>query len=76
MADSRVVALYSQIVGDVNSSLANFESLKRFRLVADEWTIEAGHMTPSMKLKRREITYRYADLIAALYADEATARAE
>jgi long-chain acyl-CoA synthetase len=76
VAESRVVSLYGDIVRQVNAGLANFETLKRFRLVADEWTLEGGHLTPSMKLKRREITSRYAELIDALYADEATAHAE
>jgi long-chain acyl-CoA synthetase len=76
VADSRVLALYAEIVREVNGSLANFESLKRFRVVADEWTQETGELTPSMKLKRRVITSRYAALIAALYADEATSRGE
>jgi long-chain acyl-CoA synthetase len=76
VADSRIVALYAEIVREVNGSLANFESLKRFRVVADEWTQESGELTPSMKLKRRVITSRYAALIDALYADEATARGE
>jgi long-chain acyl-CoA synthetase len=76
VADSRVVALYAEIVREVNASLANFESLKRFHVVADEWTHETGELTPSMKLKRRVLTQRYADQIAALYEDEATARGE
>jgi len=76
VADSRVVALYSEIVREANAGLANFETVKRFRVVADEWTQESGELTPSMKLKRRAITARYAAVIAALYADEATARAE
>jgi long-chain acyl-CoA synthetase len=74
--DSRVVALYAEIVREVNGSLANFESLKRFRVVADEWSQETGELTPSMKLKRRVITERYAVLIDALYADEATSHGE
>ncbi len=76
VADSRVVALYGEIVREVNSGLANFETLKRFRVVAEEWTQESGELTPSMKLKRRVITARYAAVIDALYADEATARGE
>jgi len=76
VADSRVVALYAEIIQQVNGSLANFESLKRFRVVADEWTQESGELTPSMKLKRRAITSRYAALIDAIYEDEATARGE
>ena len=73
---SRVIALFAETVREVNGTLANFESVKRFRVVADEWTQESGELTPSMKLKRRVITSRYAALIAALYEDEATARGE
>jgi long-chain acyl-CoA synthetase len=76
VADSRVIALYGEIVREVNGGLANFESLKRFRVVADEWTQNSGELTPSMKLKRRAITARYAAVIDELYADEATARGE
>jgi long-chain acyl-CoA synthetase len=76
VAHSRVVALYGEIVREVNGTLANFETLKRFRVVADEWSQESGELTPSMKLKRRVLTEKYAGVIAELYADEATARGE
>ncbi len=76
VADSRVIALYAEIVREVNGSLANFETLKRFKVVSDEWTQESGELTPSMKLKRRVLTRQYAVEIAALYEDEATARGE
>lgn len=76
VADSRVIAHYGDIVREVNAELANFETVKRFRVVAEEWSQESGELTPSMKLKRRVITARYADVVAELYADEATARGE
>jgi long-chain acyl-CoA synthetase len=76
VADERVVALYADVVSEVNGTLANFESVKRFRIVADEWTQESGELTPSMKIKRRVLTARYAAEIDELYADEATARGE
>jgi long-chain acyl-CoA synthetase len=76
VADSRVIALYAEIVRTTNGSLANFETIKRFRLVAEEWSQDSGELTPSMKLKRRVITGRYAAVVDALYADEATARGE
>jgi long-chain acyl-CoA synthetase len=76
VADSRVVAHYGELIGEVNGSLANFETLKRFKIVPEEWAQESGELTPSMKLKRRVITERYASAIAELYADEATARGE
>ena len=76
LADSRVTALYEGLVREANRGQANFETVKRFRLVPDEWSVESGELTPSMKLKRRVIAERYAAVIAELYADEATARAE
>jgi long-chain acyl-CoA synthetase len=76
VADSRVVARYGEIVREVNGSLANFETLKRFRVVAEEWTLDSGELTSSMKLKRRVITARYAAAIDEIYGDEATSRAE
>jgi long-chain acyl-CoA synthetase len=76
VANKRVNALYKEAVRQVNTGLANFETLKRFHVVADEWTIDGGELTSSMKLKRRVVTDRYADVIAVLYADEATARGE
>jgi long-chain acyl-CoA synthetase len=76
VADSRVIALYAEIVRVVNGTLANFETLKRFRIVADEWTQDSGELTPSMKIKRRVLMARYSAVIDELYADEATARGE
>ncbi len=76
IADKRVLALFDGIVKDVNRSLANFETIKRFRLVPHDWTQESGHLTPSMKLKRRVITEQYGALVDELFSDEATARAE
>ena len=73
IADARVVARYQGIIDTVNESLANFETIKRFHLVPDEWTLDSGELTPSLKLKRRVIAQKYAPEIAALYADEAVA---
>jgi hypothetical protein len=53
-------ALYGEIVAQVNGTLANFETMKRFRVVPDEWLLETGELTPSLKLKRRVITEKYA----------------
>jgi long-chain acyl-CoA synthetase len=76
VAHPRVIAHYDGIIREVNGTLANFETLKRFRVVAEEWTQESGELTPSMKLKRRVLTSRYASVIDELYADEASARGE
>jgi len=76
VTEERVVSHFKAVVREVNSELANFETIKRFRVVPDEWSQESGELTPSMKLKRRVITERYAAVISELYEDEATARGE
>jgi long-chain acyl-CoA synthetase len=60
-------------VNQVNATLAPFESIKRFTVVPEEWALETGELTPSLKLKRRVIVQRYEPEIAAFYADEAVA---
>ncbi len=72
VSSPRVISEYQQIVDKVNSGLAPYETVKRFHVVPDEWTLETGEMTPSMKLKRRVINQKYEGVIAELYADEAT----
>jgi long-chain acyl-CoA synthetase len=70
---AEVRAEYQALLKKVNENLANFETLKRFALVPDEWSIATGEMTPTMKLKRRVVVERYAQQIAGLYNDEASA---
>ena len=72
VADPRIIARYQAIIDQVNATLANFETIKRFHLVPDEWSLDTGELTSSLKLKRRVIVQKYANDIAAFYADEAT----
>ncbi len=70
VANPAVVAKYQTIVDDVNSGLAQFETIKRFRIVPEEWSLAGGELTPSLKLKRRIVNQQYAQDIAAFYPDE------
>jgi long-chain acyl-CoA synthetase len=72
--DPKVRAEFQAIVDKVNETLANYETIKRFRLVPEEWAVDSGELTPSMKLRRRIITQKYAREIAEFYADESTSR--
>ncbi|TCK70205.1 AMP-dependent synthetase/ligase [Acidipila rosea] len=67
VADPRVTAEFKNIVRSVNKSLASFESIGKFKVVPDEWSIDSGELTPSMKLKRRVILERYAAEIREFY---------
>ena len=75
VAHPKVIAEFQEIVNHVNSGLANFETIKRFKVVPEEWSIETGELTPSLKLKRRIIAEKYGSQIAEFYADEAVSRA-
>jgi long-chain acyl-CoA synthetase len=73
VADPKVQSLYEGIVEGINQNLARFEKLKRVLLVGDEFSIESGIMTPTLKLKRRVVEERYRKQIDELYAQaEAT----
>ena len=62
--------LYEQVLAELNQGLASYETLKKYRLVPQEFTIEAGELTPTLKVKRRVIEEKYADLIDTLYEEE------
>ncbi len=67
--NARVKAEYQRIVDEVNRDLANFETIKRVKVIPEEWTVESGELTPSMKMKRRMVEQKYASSIAAFYVD-------
>ena len=50
-----------------NEKFGKWERVKRFELTPDEWSIEAGHLTPTMKLKRRIVNEKYLDLYNKIY---------
>jgi len=72
--DAKVVAEYKRIVDLVNQTLSHHETIKRVTVVAEEWAIETGELTPSMKMKRRVIEKKYEREIADFYKDEATSK--
>ena len=50
---------------------AQFEMPKKLLLLPEDFTIEAGELTPTLKVKRRVVEQRYRDQIEALYAERA-----
>lgn len=54
-------------IDQLNLSLASFEQIKRFAILSKEFSIDAGEMTPTLKMKRNVIEDRYKDVISSLY---------
>jgi len=50
-----------------NSKFGKWEQIKKFELTPEIWSIEEGHLTPTMKMKRKVIKEKYSDLIEKIY---------
>lgn len=66
-----VVALVQREVERINQQLARVEQIKDFRIIAELLTAEDDELTPTMKLKRKVIATKYADLIESMYPEGA-----
>ncbi len=64
----KVLALYTELIESFNKSFNHVEQVKRFELLPDEWTINSGELTPTLKLKRKIIMEKYAAVIGRIYS--------
>ncbi|OED49113.1 AMP-dependent synthetase, partial [Flavobacteriaceae bacterium (ex Bugula neritina AB1)] len=62
-----VIERFQEEVDEHNEKFGKWERIKKFELTSDEWSIEAEHLTPTMKLKRRVIKAKYKDLYYKIY---------
>jgi long-chain acyl-CoA synthetase len=69
-AHPEVLALIMEQVEGVNAEFAQYERVKKVALVAQEFTIERGELTPTLKAKRSVIESRYKHLIDELYHEQ------
>jgi long-chain acyl-CoA synthetase len=56
-----------RIVDGVNAHLASYAQLKRFAVLPGDFTQDGGELTPTLKVKRREVRAKYADIIESMY---------
>jgi len=63
----KVLALYRDLMDSFNMFFNPVEQVKRFELVPNEWTIDSGELTPTLKLKRKVIMEKYKDVIGRIY---------
>lgn len=64
-----VINRYQKEIDFYNENFGKWERIKKFELTPEAWTIEDEHLTPTMKLKRRNIKERYMDLYHNIYGD-------
>jgi long-chain acyl-CoA synthetase len=66
--DEDLRAAVQAAIDDANKAVSKAEAIKAFRIVEDDWTIETGHLTPSLKLKRNVVLKDHEKDIEALYS--------
>jgi long-chain acyl-CoA synthetase len=69
VSHSRVKELFAERIALVNGKLPSYETIKKFVLIARDFSVEGGELTPTMKLKRKVIYETYRDKIEKLYLE-------
>ncbi|WP_328678714.1 AMP-binding protein [Streptomyces sp. NBC_00322] len=67
LEDADLLAEVQRAVDDGNAAVSKAESVRKFRILPSQFTEEAGHITPSLKLKRNVVAKDFADEIEAIY---------
>jgi long-chain acyl-CoA synthetase len=67
ISDAKVIARVKAEIDTINEKFGNWEKIKRFELTPDVWSIAGGHLTPTLKLKRKQVMEKYIDLYDKIY---------
>jgi long-chain acyl-CoA synthetase len=65
----KVLELYQELIHSFNIFFNQVEQVKKFELLANEWTVDTGELTPTLKMKRKIIMEKYKDVVARIYND-------
>ena len=55
-------------IDEANKAVSKAEAIKAFQILADDWTVESGHLTPSLKVKRNVVLDDHADVVEQIYS--------
>ncbi len=67
--DEKVKSWLMNQVEEINKTLARVQAIKKIAILPHDLTIEGGELTPTMKVKRKVVNQKYADVIQGFYAD-------
>ncbi len=62
-----IVSTVQTYVDEVNASLARYETIKYFRILPDDFSVETGELTPTLKMKRKVVNQKYKHIIDSMY---------
>jgi long-chain acyl-CoA synthetase len=67
ISNPKVIERIKQEIDSLNEKFGSWEKIKRFELTPDVWSIDGGHLTPTLKLKRKVVMEKYSDLFHKIY---------
>ncbi|MDN3676905.1 AMP-dependent synthetase/ligase [Flavobacterium paronense] len=67
ISNPKLIERIQEEVNELNKKFGSWEQIKRFELTPDVWSIDAGHLTPTMKLRRKIVMEKYKDLYQKIY---------
>mgnify|MGYP003624155175 FL=1 len=67
--DINLISRIQKEIDTCNANFGNWEKIKKFEITPEEWTIEDGLLTPTMKMKRKNIKEKYKHLFQKIYSD-------
>ena len=68
VTNEKVLNKIKKDVDQANENFAQWEKIKKFKLTPEIWSVDSGHLTPTMKLKRKIIKSKYQDLLEEIYS--------
>ena len=68
LANEKVLNKIKKDIDQANENFAQWEKIKKFKLTPEIWSVDSGHLTPTMKLKRKIIKSKYQDLLEDIYS--------
>ncbi|MBI3018268.1 MAG: long-chain fatty acid--CoA ligase [Deltaproteobacteria bacterium] len=63
----KIEKLIADLIAETNKALPSFETIKKFRILKNDFSIETGELTPSLKVKRKYCSEKYKEVIQSMY---------
>lgn len=65
--NAKIIERIEAEIDQLNEKFGNWEKIKRFELTPEVWSVDSGHLTPTMKLKRKVVREKYENLYQKIY---------
>jgi long-chain acyl-CoA synthetase len=65
--DQRIIDKIQSVIDNFNKDFGNWEQIKKFELLTDDWSIDGGELTPKLSLRRKVILQKYKDQVEKIY---------